>query len=174
MDSGNVILESTPGVRPWLDRPSVQWLVPIVVTTALLGACAAYGMARFGSITAALSYAGGQRILVDTALKSLGNVAPGSSSTLKFTLRNLTDHSVTIQGAQSSCTCAIVNDVPCVIEPRGSKTLDLKVTTPAGRKEIMGQISVYTDDADTSVIVLGYKGRVVVSEAVGTGRGVPG
>ena len=67
-----------------------------------------------------------------------------------------------------------MNDVPCVIEPGGSKTLDLKVTASLVPRAIIGQISVYTDDSDDSVIVLGYKGRVVVSEAVEAGRGVPG
>ena len=101
MDNSNVILELTPGILVLrLDRPSAHWLLPIVVTTALLGACAAYGVARFGSITAALSYAGGRRILVDATIKSLGDLTPGGSLTLKYTLRNLTDHPVTIQGGR--------------------------------------------------------------------------
>lgn len=172
MPATSELAGSASETRPWLRGKRIHWMLTVALTTAFLGVGGTYGVFRFGSIAAAISYVGGARVLVDDDLKDLGDVRVGDSSTLSFGLKNLTGHPVTIQGAQSSCTCAVIDGLPCSIEPGGVNYLLVKVTASSGRQYINGTLSVYTDDSGTPVIHLRYKGRVVVPEATGVGRSV--
>jgi hypothetical protein len=159
--------------RSWFERPVPRRLIPLMMTVSIICVFATYGIIRFGSIAAALSWAGGKRILVDAPVKSFGEVALGATASLNYTLRNETSHRITIQGAQSSCSCTVVDDVPCVIEPGASRTIGLKIAAPIDKDEVAGNISLYTDDRDTPVIVLGYEGRVVKPVVAGLDRDGP-
>ena len=147
--------------------------MPVMIASTILCTLATYTLIRYGSISSALSRAGGQRILVDSPRKSFGEVDSGTAVSSTYVIRNESSRPITIQGARESCSCAMMSDLPCVIKPGASRPIELKVTTPDEAGPFAGTISLYTDDSDTPVIALGYDGRVVDSVIAKPGRGGP-
>lgn len=148
-----------------LARRAAYWLATTVATVFLLVAFAGYGASRCGSIPAALDYVRGDRLLVDARVQSLGPAPAGSSRVISYTLRNFASHSIAVQGARTSCACAVVTDVPFVIEPGGSHTLGLSLVVSGVRERLDGSFTLYTDDPDVPKLELGYVGRVLATES---------
>lgn len=81
----------------------------------------------FGSISAAMTFFSGQRLVVDSSSKFGGSVAHGDSVDVIFELRNLSRQSVRVIGAKSSCNCLAVLDLPIAIGIGESKDLRLRL-----------------------------------------------
>lgn len=157
----------------WIDRPLPRRLIPLMISLTILCVLATHGIIRYGSFSAALSRVNGQRILVDPPLQAFGDVVEGRTVSANFILRNEAFQRITIQGAKVSCGCAVVSDLPCVIEPGGSRSIGLSVVPPKDNDQFAGTVSLYTDDRGTPVIALGYQGRVVKSVVAGPSRDGP-
>ena len=160
--------------RHWLERPTtVRWSVALT-TMLFLVMFAAFGVARFGSISAALSYASGKRILLDAPMGPLDEVVAGSTTEVSYQLRNVMPHPVTIQGSETSCDCAVVEGIPCTIEPGGSRSFKLRVIVPVDRDRIWGNLTLFTDEPAIPTIVAGYEAHVIASSTTKTSRIAPG
>ena len=105
-----------------------------------------------------------KRLKPDAVKKPIGDVGPDKTSTVTFKLWNDSDRPIRIQGAQTSCTCTVVDGIPCVIEPGDSKEIRGVVHTDEKPGEFTGSFVLYTDDDRESEIRLGYYGRVVVDQ----------
>ena len=116
---------------------------------------------RYGSAEAALIGGNGRSIAPDTPMKSLGDVVPEETSSVAFTLRNLTGHPIRIQGAQTSCTCTVVEGIPCVIEARDAQETKGVVRAGSEPGRFDGSFVLYTDDDGEPEVRLGYTGRVI-------------
>lgn len=157
----------------WIDRPLPRRLIPLMIAVLILCVLATHGIIRYGSISAALSRASGRRILVDALKRNIGDVTPGETVSTKYLLRNEAYTSITIQGAKEYCSCTVVSNLPCVIEPGTFQTIGMQVVAPKDEGEFGGTLSLYTDDRDTPVIALEYKGRVVKTVVSKPSRGGP-
>ncbi len=102
-----------------------------------------------------------QSLAPDALTKSLGDVAPDEAATVAFTLRNLTDHPIRIQGAQTSCACTVVEGIPRTIAAGDAQDFKGVVHTSTKPGQFDGSFVLYTDDDNEPEVRLGYSGRVV-------------
>lgn len=76
----------------------------------------------------------------------LGTLEPGQKKTIALSLRNKKNKAITIVGAKSSCTCALVEGLPKRIEAGATQSVSLLFTVPH-RPSLSGNILLYSDDS---------------------------
>lgn len=140
----------------------------IGVTGALAGlavAClATCAHLKFGSISAALSYVAGDRLVVDATIKSFGEAEPGATRSVAFELRNWSGRAVTLLGAKATCTCVVADTLPRRLAPAGACPLEVKLRTGWAIGEFSQNLVLYTDHPDQPTVHLRIIGRVVASK----------
>jgi hypothetical protein len=126
---------------------TIRW---IVLTGSLTGFClvalSIWAWAKFGSVTAALAYFGGHRILAEAYSKSFGTIEPGFERTVSFEITNTTERPVNVVGVTSSCTCLRAVDLPILLAPRGGKQ-SIRFRYRAGLKprQVLEKLRIFTD-----------------------------
>jgi len=134
---------------------------------ALLGclagpiALAVFATWRYGSVEAAVASAKGRTLFPDAAVKSLGDVEINKAAAVAFTLRNLTGHPIRLQGSQASCSCSVIEGLPCTIEPFATKSITASVSAGSKPEQLAGSFRVFTDDATEPELQLNYSARVI-------------
>lgn len=78
-------------MNPDLKRKFRRILPTLLLTIALLGVVGCWGASHFGSVSAALAYARGERLLVPRPDMSFGVLAIDKHRTLSYTLINRAD-----------------------------------------------------------------------------------
>ena len=81
-----------------------------------------------GSISAGLARVQGYALVVDSFSKSIGEIPPGTKSEATFLLTNVSSTPVTILGAQTSCRCTTLSDLPLTVPPGERTELRIGVT----------------------------------------------
>ncbi len=117
---------------------------------AVVAAGLGWSLIRFGSLTDAWRYAGGERIFFDRPMIELDAGKPGEERAAEFRVRNLSDAPVQILGVQTSCNCVAPDVLPATVPPRGSLSLRLRLhldPTPTGLVE---QTAMYHTDEPTA------------------------
>jgi len=142
-----------------------RWpLGTIGITLAILGLISGYGHFHFGSLRAAVAYLGGERLLVDQRVRSIGEVTRGYPSAFRYSLMNLTGRPVKILGARMSCSCTAVGSMPDTLPVAESRTIEFELTPseqqPDG--EITGTVRLFTDDPSHHELELAFVAQVVV------------
>lgn len=137
-----------------------------VIATAVMclagfGVLAGFVSQRYGSVASALASAEGRGLLPDAPTKPFGDVDANGTSTVSYTLRNLTGHPIRLQGAQVYCACLVIDGVPGTIEARGTRVITATVRVGSEPEQLEGSFQLFTDDVDEPAIRLGYTGRVV-------------
>lgn len=84
---------------------------------------------------------------------------PGERKKTNYQVANLTGGIVNIVGFSCSCTCMIVNGLPCTIKPYQSQTFDVTIAA-ADEEEFGGAIEIYTDDEQNRILQLTFTGHV--------------
>ncbi|CAN5654570.1 hypothetical protein BH23PLA1_BH23PLA1_14430 [soil metagenome] len=114
----------------------------LVVLTLFAG----FGWYRFGSVNRSLAYVRGERLFVDEAIKSLGQIQEDREQRVEFQLANHASRPISIVGVSSSCGCTGVEGVPMTI-PRGvTRPLVVKVRLTASSNDAVTTLRVFTDD----------------------------
>ena len=89
-------------------RSSLRTLVvTIALSLTMLGLGAGYGRHRFGSMSAALAYLRGDRLLVDESSRTIDDVQSGSEIVVRYGFTNWAAHPVKLLGMSSSCSCTV-------------------------------------------------------------------
>lgn len=143
--------------------------VSLTLTFASLGVVVGTGRVYFGSVSAALSYLQSERLLADHKVHSLGDLVIGSKQKFSFGLRNMTGRSVRLLGARTSCSCALLKELPEELENGESRRVELEVAAPQEPMAILGGLELFTSDPNVPVLTLGFTGRAVAS---GSSEGV--
>lgn len=99
--------------REWLT--SVAVLAGTVCGGAVLVALG--GLFSFGSFSDAVAYFQGYRVVPVERVVSLSRAVVGQRATFAFRLRNLSGQPVRVVGADASCGCVAVDDLPLTIDP---------------------------------------------------------
>lgn len=81
----------------------------------------------FGSVSAAMTFFSGQRLVVDSSSKFGGSVEKGDFVDVIYKLSNLSRQSVRVIGAKSSCSCLGVLDLPIAIGIGESKDVRVRL-----------------------------------------------
>ncbi len=96
--------------------------VRVVVPVLLLA-----GIGWFGSLDAAHGFLLGQTVLVDSANKFAGEVKQSEFVDVSYVLKNLTAEPIRVLGANASCSCIAILDLPATVEPGGKRAIRLRV-----------------------------------------------
>ena len=141
----------------------VEWVA--VGLTLIVGLGLIAGTVAWKNPSAAIAWAGNKPrgLVLDTTTKPLGDVAADQTVTFAFTIRNGTDQPIRLQGAQTSCTCTVVEGIPQVISPGGTTDITSTVHTSKLPGPFFGSLVLYTDDDDEPEIHLDYSGLVVAA-----------
>lgn len=131
-----------------------------LTTIAILGIVVAIAIFKLGSASNAIAYWQGHRVVIDGVQKSLGEVTAQSVIAIRYVVHNVTINPLTIQGVETSCTCTVVDDVPCTIQPGSAKLINVRITAPKDG-HFWGALTLFTDDAEIPKLKLGYEGSVV-------------
>ena len=134
------------------------------VTLTIFGVAIAVFLAwawiGFGSISPALSYLSGERLLIDAHRRSFGPLPVGENRTVEFMLDNRTRHSIKVLGCNSPCTCVMAENLPMILDPDARHSIKITVRS---RPDRLGAVSetlrLFTDEPKRSVIVLNVFGQ---------------
>jgi len=137
-----------------------------VVCIALLSSLALAFLAiwawiEFGSISAALAYARGARLLPDAFAKSFGTLETGEERRVVFSVSNRCGRQINILGARTSCTCISAEALPLVVPPGYSRPLQLTVRSASRLGTVNEKVLFYTDYPRQLRLVLSVTGRVI-------------
>ncbi|HWE37483.1 MAG TPA: DUF1573 domain-containing protein [Isosphaeraceae bacterium] len=119
----------------------------------------AWALYAFGSISMALDFVAGERLLVDEHRKSFGSLASGQSSSLEFTVNNMTGHTVRIIGCQSKCTCTMAQGLPMSIPSSERRVVRILIHALPRPGEVAEALWLYTDDRGRPQIIINVTGR---------------
>ena len=136
-------------------------LVNSVLAIVIVAALATYGRIRFGSLSRALAYAGGDRLFTEPADRVLGGVSSGSDHSTSFTLNNWTGHSVRLLGSKSSCSCAMVEELPSRLEASQTLRVRVRILVPKEGRSLSGVVKLFTDEPGYPEISFSFSGSVV-------------
>lgn len=117
----------------------------IILANASLAFVLVAAHIRFGSISKALDYVRGDRLLPDSALKSFGSVERGASPIIRFHIGNHSSKNVRILGTNVSCTCLVVRRSPQFIPPGGDGVVDVQVVTKEKAGDVSASLVIYSD-----------------------------
>ena len=134
-------------------------MIALALSIVLLGGSAGIGVHRFGSLSHTLAYARGVRLLADEPTMDLGPMEAGSRMTFAFRLTNLTGRPIKLIGAQTSCSCMVVDDLPTTIPPLQSRAIPVGIEAPSqADMPASGSVRFFTDEPDALELALGYTG----------------
>jgi hypothetical protein len=132
---------------------------------------AAIGCWKYGSLSSAILASRGYALAVDPDANNPPAVlTAGAENVIQVRVRNLRSEPVAILGAEASCRCSSVSNLPLTVPPGGS--IDLPVTITAADSDVGSRLSakivLYVDVASPPVLF-----RVPPREVVATAN-LPG
>lgn len=133
----------------------------IICTAVILGLTTVCAQYHFGSLAAAIASARGEHLLADSRARDVGVIPAGSRLAIRFTLTNLTVRPINLLGASTSCSCAIVGDLPATIGAAEAGTIQVEVTAPKECSSFSGMVTLFTDDLRHREFTLKYAGRAI-------------
>lgn len=147
-------------------RLFLSWLYwPLVFATLGGVAGTGWGMLKFGSLGATFAYFHGHVLYAGSGPKNLGKIPANKPAPVSFLVKNLTSQTVTVLGAETSCGCVTVSDLPVKIGPGAECELTFMVVAPeqAVGKAFQQAIRLFLDVPGPSVI-LQLEAEVVANE----------
>jgi Protein of unknown function (DUF1573) len=156
-------------------RPLSWMSLTLIITNIGLVSIAAIALYVFGSFGAALAYFSGDRLIADAYSRSVGIVSVGEQHAVFFKIRNMSNQTVRIVGADSSCTCLVTDQLPVVLPPHGVFRLRIGVRPKSQPGQIAERVSLITDREGQQSLNLKISGRIVVRSGPSTASpAVPG
>ena len=142
-------------------------LTLLVVATWVLGG--------FDGIWKAYAHMRGETLIVDSATKSFGSVAPGEPISVTFRLMNRGDAAVRVVGCEAGCGCIVLESLPFVLDPNENRDLAISVRNPNRGLDNAGKLldlnlSLWTTNPAQPRVPLNIKGEIRrISSQRGTG-----
>jgi len=145
-------------------KKPISWLaMTLTFTSTGLLFLVALALYAFGSFGSALSYLKGDRLMVDSHLKSFGEVKQGQRPSLVFELTNTSNRSITILGAKTKCTCVLTENLPLSVPPWNRRSIKLAIKTDSRNGSIQEPVQLFTDFSGQPEVELGVLGHVTTS-----------
>ena len=142
--------------------PRRSWPVKVIVfalfATSFLPC--SYGFYLISSHRAGAESVGLDQIEV-TPGQPVGVVESGTVVTASFTVKNKSDRPIRILGADTSCSCTTVDELPPLLEASQSLVIKLSIHTPETPTPFHGQCDLFTDNSNQRTVALKYDGKAV-------------
>jgi len=87
-------------------------------------------MLRLGSVAAVMAWARGSSVIVLAEPVVLDGVAPGTEVSAGLRVSNVSERPVRVLGGICDCPCAVLHDLPVLLNPKECRELRITVTTP--------------------------------------------
>lgn len=123
-----------------------------VALAALLG-LGLWSTVTLGGIVEGVALLGGRGLYLRQAIIEVGSVTAGEVLYVEFSVQNLTSKPLTVLGARTDCSCAVVSGLPMTLAPRSRGTMQVELT-PSPRDlgmEFERRIELYSDYSGESV-----------------------
>jgi hypothetical protein len=127
----------------------------------MVGVFSAWATLRFGAIRAGIAYVAGEPVFVDRDVIDFSTMKEGEHYTASFSVRNLSSGNIRLIGSKSSCSCAVVEGIPTVIEPGETTMARVRLHPRVASKPISESIDLYTDNSEGRTIRIRIRGTVV-------------
>lgn len=148
------------------NQNTISWIRHSLSIAALvISVLVAWAYLRFGSLTIALGYAGGQRLFVENASQDFGQVGVGQAVSIDFNVINLSKRVITIVGARSSCTCAVPEGLPLRLDPGTTGLVRVRVNTNGKSGPVAASVPLYTQGPAGADVALEVRGFVDSSDS---------
>lgn len=121
--------------RTFLFIPS-RLRLSLLLGCGFAGCLTLFGTMWYGSFDAMLARLNGYPLLVDAAVRSLGDLSADVPSTVSFRVTNITGDRLTISGAHTTCGCMAATNLPLTLA--AGEAADVEFTVFA-RKANIGQ-----------------------------------
>lgn len=118
--------------------------VTAAIVASNLAIATAWASHQYGSVTHALAYARGERLVVDRPRVDLGVVAAGAKYPIRFRVANLGGTPVRLVGCSTSCDCTTPQDLPATIPPSSTITFDVRYKPRLDQAQPI-RLRLYTD-----------------------------
>ncbi len=141
-------------IHPALRTPICLLIAPVLV---LAGACG-IGLHQFGSVGNSIAFLRGETVHVGNPSQTI-NVMPHQPFEVSYDVVNLSNYPIKIIGAQSSCTCTSVSELPMTLEPHQSKTFKVNVSASKTDKDQSGSVRLFTTDEHRRSLLLTFTGH---------------
>lgn len=155
-----ISVESPPPAR----APGTAWhswlMRSALYANFALAACIVWAYVSFGSIRSALEFARGQRLVLETRSRSIGNVKPGSQLEITFNIANRGPQPVRIVGCGMACIGRAINDLPMLVEPRGTRPFAIRLVMHRRPGAFEMPVILYTNDPAEPELTLTISGTV--------------
>jgi hypothetical protein len=141
---------ATAMIVPAGTRPSKNGLLvaAFAIPIVFLGVAVGWAYFRSGSWALVLPYLSGERLLVEPTMVQLGEQKPGAVAEFRVRLLNATPGDVRLLGAQKSCSCITVDDLPLSIPAGHSLELQFLVHIANTTGEMRHSVKFFTDYPD--------------------------
>jgi hypothetical protein len=145
--------------------------------TALGGlALVAWGACKFGSYSAAMAYCQGRVLFTASNAQLLGEVPSGETKSVRFRLRNLKARPITVIGAETSCGCMVLDELPLTFGANEERQFSMRfkaVARDAG-KPFDHSAKLFLDVPGTCMVLRVTGFVTAVEPPRGDERGTPG
>jgi hypothetical protein len=132
----------------------------VLIGGSLLAAVVLFYAWRLSSLSLALAYVEGERLVVSPLDVDLGECDSKSNHVATFTLTNLAAGPIRIVGSRESCNCLRLGELPITIEPRQSRDISIRAFV-AGKAEYSQAIILYVDDGGLRSVALRIHAKVL-------------
>ncbi len=157
-DTGNAEeTRNAPSTSP--ASPRLSWVkLTFLLSNIGLALLVVLGWARFGSVSSALGFLAGDRLVPDAYSKDFGTAKAREDAWVTFNLTNYSNRTIRVVGFKSSCTCAYASDLPMTIPAAATAPLKVKIRSNSFKAFLSESIRLFTDDhrvRDPSLTVTG-------------------
>ena len=119
------------------------------------------GLVEFSSVSSALAFLRGDRLIPDSYTRTIGAIDSSSDQVATFELTNHAKRPITILGARSSCSCVVSDDeLPIKFFHKEKRLLTIKIHPASKDGEFLEGVVLYTDYPEQREVVLVLSGRV--------------
>jgi hypothetical protein len=123
-------------------------LAAFAIPLVFLGVTVGWAFFRSGSWVLILPYLRGERLLVEPTTVRLGDQKPGGVAEFQVRVVNATPGDVRLLGAQKSCSCITVDDLPLLIPAGQFLELQFQVHIANTTGEMRHSVKFFTDYPD--------------------------
>jgi Protein of unknown function (DUF1573) len=143
---------------------SMGGIAGFIFLSILLGICLGTVLRsiaqRYESFSFSREYSSGKPLSVRAAMVSVGVIKSGRRCRAGFDLTNAGTLPIKVIGAESTCSCATVTELPFTMMPGENRRLNVEVVTRDKIGQILEELRVFTDHPDLPSLVLRVTGEV--------------
>jgi hypothetical protein len=132
----------------------------LAFATLIVSVIVGWSYYRSGSLALVLPYLSGERLLIDPMTVVIESPNLDGMAECKIRIVNVTGKDVSLFGAEKSCGCIKLGELPFKIASGQSRELPIKVNVEKGLSNFRQSVKFFTDDSDLPNFTVTIRGVV--------------